>query len=68
MKVVGKDEIGKLDVGYKIYKQLVEEVLDQGFKEFLTKKYGFKRRLTKLGENYEEEELHHVENRIEICQ
>ena len=69
MKILGKEQINSIEVGYKIYKQFVEEVLDQGFKEFLNKKYSFKHRiLSKSSQNYDEEEVNQIENRIEICE
>ena len=68
MKVLGKTQINQIEVSYKIYKHFIEDVLDQGFKEFLTKKVYFKSRYSKNSQNYEEEELNHIENRIQICQ
>jgi hypothetical protein len=61
MKVLGKEQINNIEVGYKVYKQFLEEVLDQGFKEFLNKKYGFRHRfVNKSSQNYEEEELNQI--------
>lgn len=49
-----------------MYKDLIEklQLLDQGFKEFLTNKYHFKNKYHLFTENWEEEELNYVENRI----
>ena len=67
MKIFGKDELNDLDIGYRMYKQLMQSKLQQGFKEFQANKYKSRSYDRKSGNSYEDE-LNHVENRIQICQ
>lgn len=39
MKIMGKEELSSLDIGYKTYKQLIDGKLEQGFTEFLANKF-----------------------------
>ena len=69
MKLIGQQEINSLDIGYKMYKQIIESKLHDSFKELINNRSHLKNRFsTALTGNSEEDLLNNIENRIEICQ
>lgn len=65
MRVVGREEVGALDVGFKMYRQLLEGRLEEGFRELAQ---GQLRGRVSFTGNNDEDMLANIEGRIEICQ
>jgi len=69
VKIVGEESINELNIGFRMYKQIVEGKLNQSFQEFIENKKQLRNRFSTalIGTN-DENMLNNVENRIEICQ
>jgi hypothetical protein len=67
MRLVGREEVGALDIGFKMYRQLVEGRLGEGFRELGQSQGQLRGRISYTGNN-DEDMLANIEGRIEICQ
>jgi hypothetical protein len=65
MRLVGREEVGTLDIGFKMYRQLLDGRVEEGFREL---GQGQLRGRMSLTGNNDEDMLANIEGRIEICQ
>jgi hypothetical protein len=66
-KIVGKEEISTLDIGFRIYKKIVEDTLPAVFEDLISK--DIRHTYTWRGKGHSDEnELNNIETRIDLCQ
>lgn len=62
MRLIGREEVGTLDIGFKMYRQLIEGKLQEGFRELGSG--GHLRGRVSFTGNNDEDMLANIEGRI----
>lgn len=54
MQIIGCEEVSQLDIGYKMYRQIIESRLSDGFAELISSKSHLRKAAAFTGNNQED--------------